>query len=276
MCPRCIVPYTLHSDLHRLQCHICGLSGRVPTSCPDCHSTDIIHKGLGTKLIETELRKLFPDYRIARFDGDTDSNETLERQYQDLYDGKISIIIGTQVVAKGLDLPHLRTVGIIQADAGLTLPDFAAPERTFQLLAQVVGRVGRSSHETTIVIQTYQPEAAAIQLGISQNYEAFYAHTIAQRRSSYFPPFVYLLKLTCSYKTEQTAIRNTQAFATQIRQQFPSVEILGPTPAFYERQRDQYRWQLVIKSASRQQLVDICRLLPGPNWQFDLDPYSLL
>jgi len=276
MCPRCVVPYTLHGDTHRLQCHICGLRERVPTSCPTCHGTDIIHKGVGTKLIESELRKLFPAHTIARYDGDSAVDETLERQYQELYDGKISIIIGTQVVAKGLDLPLLRTVGVIQADAGLTLPDFSASERTFQLLAQVVGRVGRSSHDTALVIQTYQPEAPAIRLGIAQDYQAFYDETLADRRRAHFPPFTYLLQLTCSYKTEATAIRNAQQLAAHIRKQYPTVHVLGPTPAFYERQRDSYRWQLVVKSSSRKHLTAICQDLPHANWQFDLDPYSLL
>lgn len=276
MCPRCLVPYTLHSDFHRLQCHVCGQRARVPTSCPDCLGTDILHKGVGTKLIESELRKLYPTQRIARYDGDTTSDETLERQYHDLYDGKISIIIGTQVVAKGLDLPLLQTVGVIQADAGLALPDFAASERTFQLLAQVMGRVGRAEHETTVIVQTYQPNAAAVRLGISQDYKTFYETALAERRRAHFPPFTYLLKLTCSYKTEAAAIRNAQQLASRIRQEYPSVHVLGPTPAFYERQRDTYRWQLIIKSPSRAMLTDICTDLPGAHWQFDLDPYSLL
>lgn len=276
MCPRCNVPYTLHGDLHTLQCHICSLRERVPTSCPECQSTDILHKGIGTKLIESELRRLFPKHTIARFDGDTEHEATLERQYQELYDGKISIIIGTQVVAKGLDLPLLRTVGVIQADAGLTLPDFAAPERTFQLLAQVVGRVGRSERPTTIIVQTYQPDADAVQFGIAQNYAAFYATELARRRKALFPPFTYLLKLTCAYKTEPAAIRNAQQLALRIRKEYPTVSVLGPTPAFYERQRDTYRWQLTVKSSSRKPLVAIAASLPNAHWQFGLDPHSLL
>jgi primosomal protein N' (replication factor Y) len=276
MCPRCHIPYTLHGDTHRLQCHICGLRERVPTSCPDCNGTDIIHKGVGTKLIESELRKLFPAQTIARYDGDTDSDATLERQYQDLYDGRISIIIGTQVVAKGLDLPLLRTVGVVQADAGLMLPDFAASERTFQLLAQVVGRVGRSGHPTTIVVQTYQPEAPAVRLGITQDYKAFYEITLAERHRTLFPPFTHLLQLTCTYKTEAAAIRNATQVAEHLRRTYPSIHVLGPTPAFYERQRDNYRWQLIIKSSSRKHLTDICLALPSQYWQFNLDPYSLL
>lgn len=276
MCPRCIVPLTLHSDMHRLQCHICGWHARVPTSCPQCRGTDIIHKGVGTKLIESELQKLFPRYRIARYDRDTAHDATLEKQYQQLYDGTIQIIIGTQVVAKGLDLPLLRTVGVVQADAGLSLPDFSAPERTFQLLAQVVGRVGRSSHTTDIIVQTYQPDAEAIRFGIAQDYRAFYEAALATRKQALFPPFTYLLKLTCTYKTEAAAIRNARQLATQLSTTYPDIQICGPTPAFYERQRDHFRWQLTVKSPSRARLVEICKNLPSAYWQFDLDPYSLL
>lgn len=276
-CPRCFVPLTLHADAHRLRCHICGYEERVPTSCPVCASTEIIHKGIGTKLVESELRKLFPDARIARFDGDTNDKATVEKRYQDLYDGEIDIIIGTQVIAKGLDLPHLRLVGVIQADAGLFLPDFMASERTFQLLAQVVGRVGRSHHETKVIIQSYKPDASAVRFGIAQDYSSFYAETIAERQRAKFPPFTYLLKLTCVYKTEPAAVRNSAELARELRARHSDVTIFGPTPSFYERQRDTYRWQIVIKSTNRTTLESIIRAdLPAAHWQYDLDPMSLL
>lgn len=276
ICPRCFVPFTLHSDSHELICHICGTTERVPTSCPDCHDTDIIHRGIGTKLIESELRRLFPRATIARFDGDTDSKQTLEQRYQEIYDGTIDILIGTQVLAKGLDLPHLRLVGVIQADAGLSLPDFTSTERTFQLLSQVVGRVGRSSHPTHVVVQSYQPEAPAVTLGIGQNYAAFYQQTLAQRKQGHFPPFTFLLKLTCLYKTEAAAIKHSKAFAAQIRQDFPDVIVLGPTPAFYERQHDTYRWQIVVRSNRRAALLEISTRVPPTHWHVDIDPASLL
>ncbi len=275
-CPRCFVSYTLHADHHRLECHICSLHERVPTSCPLCRSTDIIHKGVGTKLIEAELKKIFPNITMARFDGDTASSDTVEQRYQDLYDGNIQLIIGTQVIAKGLDLPHLRTVGVAQADAGLSLPDFAASERTFQLLAQVAGRVGRSAHPTTVIVQSYQPTAPAVQLGIGQNYKEFYILTLAERRRAHFPPFTFLLRLTCIYKTEAAAIKNAALVATKIRKQHNNVTVLGPTPAFYERVRDTYRWQLVVKSTQRSHLIDVLASVPKTHWQADLDPHSLL
>lgn len=275
-CPRCFIPLTLHADKHELRCHICGFTDKVPTSCPVCRHADIIHKGIGTKLIESEIARIFLKASISRFDGDSETDQTLDMSYQKLYEGKIDIIIGTQVVAKGLDLPHLRTVGVIQADAGLSFPDFGASERTFQLLAQVVGRVGRNDHETSVVVQSYQPTHAAVVDGLAQNYPAFYKKAIAERQRAHFPPFVFLLKLTCIYKTEEAAIRNAQRLAKELRSKLKEVEILGPTPAFYERQRDTYRWQLTLKSTQRSALVEALQYLPPTHWQFELDPVSLL
>jgi primosomal protein N' (replication factor Y) len=276
-CPRCYVPLTLHADTHELRCHICNFSVHVPTSCPECGHASIIHKGIGTKLIETEIKRLFPKLNVARFDGDAASDETVEARYKDLYDGTIDIIIGTQVIAKGLDLPKLHTVAVVQADAGLSLPDYTSTERTFQLLAQVVGRVGRQSHETNVLVQSYQPTHPSITLGLAQDYAGFYELAIAQRQRSHFPPFTYLLKLQCSYKTEAAAIRNAKSLAEQLRASLPvDVRLLGPTPAFYERAGGAYRWQLVLKSPKRAYLSDALSLLPPKNWQFELDPLSLL
>lgn len=276
-CSRCFIPLTLHADKHHLRCHVCGIIENVPTSCPECGEADIIHKGIGTKLIESELRKLFPDKIIARFDGDSESGESIEDKYKELYNGEIDLIIGTQVIAKGLDLPKLRCVGVIQADSGLSLPDYGSSERTFQLLAQVIGRVGRSHHPTTVIVQSYQPTHPAVTDGLAQNYEHFYETTLAERQRSHFPPFTYLLKLTCIYKTEAAAVKNAQKLAKELRAlAVQDVQILGPTPAFYERQRDTYRWQLTLKSPKRSALIEILPLVPSTHWQYELDPISLL
>lgn len=277
ICPRCFVPFTLHADKHRLQCHICGLVEKVPTSCPVCNSINILHKGIGTKLIESELRKLFPNKKIARFDGDNALDESIENKYRSLYDGDVDIIVGTQVIAKGFDLPKLRTVGVIQADAGLSMPDYSSTERTFQLLAQVIGRVGRSHHPTQVIVQSYQPKHSAITDGLTQDYNHFYKTTLDERRHSVFPPFCYLLKLICVYKTESSAIKNAKEMAGNLKSKLPSnVEILGPTPAFYERQHDTYRWQITLKSPRRDVLVNALQYIPSTHWQFELDPISLL
>lgn len=276
VCPRCFIPFTLHADHHTLRCHVCGLTEKVPTSCPVCRSADIIHKGIGTKLIEAELRKLFPDKTIARFDGDIEAGNSVEKKYKELYDGDIDLIVGTQVIAKGLDLPKLRAVGVVQADAGLSLPDYGASERTFQLLAQVVGRVGRSHHPTGVVVQSYQPTHPAVTAGLAQDYDSFYAAAINERKRGNFPPFTYLLRLTCVYKTEAAAIKNARKLAQELRAKAPAVQILGPTPAFYERQHDTYRWQLVLKSPVRAELLRVLQYVPSAHWQFELDPVSLL
>ena len=276
-CPNCFVPLVLHADTYDLSCHICAHHEKVPTSCPVCHSADIIHKGIGTKLIETELHKLFPKARVARFDGDNKADETVNSLYEDLYKGVIDIAIGTQVVAKGLDLPNLRTVGVIQADSGLSLPDFAASERAFQLLAQVIGRVGRDEHASEVVVQTYQPTNPAIVYGLTQDYESFYTYALEMRKKSYFPPYSYLLKLTTVYKSELAAVRSAKSLAQALKKVLnPDVRLLGPTPAFYERQHDTYRWQLILKSPKREYLIEALQHLPPTHWQSELDPQSLL
>jgi len=276
-CPTCFLPLSLHTDNHHMRCHTCGYNTPVPTSCPVCKSADIIHKGIGTKLIESELNKLFPNANIARFDTDNANDQTVNARYDDLYSGKIDIAIGTQVIAKGLDLPHLRTVGIIQADAGLALPDFSTNERTFQLLAQVVGRVGRNEHQTQVIVQSFQPKHPSIINGLTQNYESFYEHTINERKRNNFPPFTHLLKLTCIYKTEAAAIKNSKKLAIDLKAKIhPDIQIFGPTPSFYERQHDTYRWQLTLKSPKREHLINALPHVPATHWQFDLDPTSLL
>lgn len=276
-CKNCHLPLSLHADQHNLRCHICGFSSNIPTSCPTCKNVGIIHKGIGTKLIESELRKLFPGANIARFDADNSTNEAINTQYDNLYTGDIDIIIGTQIVAKGLDLPHLRTVGIIQADTGLSIPDFNSNERTFQLLAQAVGRVGRNHHDTQVIVQSYQPTHPSVVNGLTQNYEAFYKEALIERQNGLFPPFTHLLKLTCIYKTEAATIKNSKKVADEFKKALNNdVKILGPTPAFYERQNNTYRWQLILKSPKREYLIDAIKLIPKTHWQSELDPTSLL
>ena len=278
LCPNCFVPLTLHADKFQLSCHICGHKERPPISCPDCGEAEIIHKGIGTKAIEEEIRKLFPQKKVARFDADSDKNETVEKLYNEIRNGGIDIIIGTQVIAKGLDLPKLKTVCVVQADAGLALPDFTSSERNFQLISQVIGRVGRHSNESNVIIQTYQPETPSIKFGLNQDYTGFYNFEIKNRQKQNYPPFVYLLKLTCVYKTEISAVRNSQKEAREIRKKFSKdVQIFGPTPAFYERVGETYRWQIIVKSKKRASLLEIAREFQGkPQWRVDLDPPGLI
>ena len=277
LCGRCFVPMTLHADQFLLRCHICNTTSRVPTSCPVCNNASVTHKGIGTKLIHQEIAKIFPNTSIARFDGDTDTDQTLDKKYQELYDGDIDVIIGTQVVAKGLDLPKLRSVAVVQADAGLMLPDFGSSERTFQLLAQASGRVGRNEYPSSVIVQSYQPLHPAVVAGISANYQEFYEATLAERDKAHFPPFRHLLKLICIYKSESAASSNAAKLLRQLKSSSAtSVEFLGPAPAFYERVRDSYRWQIVARSPVRSDLIKLLDQLPPTHWQFELDPSSLL
>lgn len=277
ICQRCFVPLILHADTSSLHCHICNHKEAVPTACPECHNATIIHKGIGTKLIADEIHKQFPKAIIKRFDGDTHTSETIDKLYQDLYEGKVDIIVGTQVVAKGLDLPKLSTIGIVQADSGLLLPDFQASERVFQLTAQALGRVGRNNNDSTVVVQSYQPTHPSIGAAIEGNYENFYKNTLKERHKGIFPPYTYLLKLTCSYKTESGAINAAKKLADLLREKADkNVVVFGPTPAFYERARNTYRWQLIAKSPVRQNLIDLLSEVPPTKWQAELDPISLL
>ncbi len=275
LCGYCFVPLTLHADQHKLLCHICGRSQPVPPSCPACSGPSIVFRGIGTKLIEDEVRKLFPKANIARFDADNSGVDTLEKRYQEIYDGNIHIMIGTQILAKGLDVPNLSVVGVIQADNGLHLPDYQAEERVFQLLYQVAGRVGRHEHQGRVVVQTYTPDHPTIQLALQRDYQQFYQQQLKERQTAGLPPFTYLLKLTTSHKTEQGAVRAAQALARKLRASRPQLVILGPTPAFYERLHGHYRWQLLLKGKKRSELVAIARHIPS-GWQFDLDPINLL
>jgi primosomal protein N' (replication factor Y) len=171
----------------------------------------------------------------------------------------------------------LRTVGVIQADSGLWLPDFSSSERTFQLLTQVVGRVGRNEHETQVIVQSYQPNHPSITYGLTQDYQSFYDYALSERKKALFPPFTYLLKLICTYKSESAAVRAAQSLALKLRINVDkSIIVLGPTPAFYERQQDSYRWQLTLKSPRREYLIDALAFVPPSHWQSELDPTSLL
>lgn len=276
-CPRCFVPLVLHNDHYQLICHVCGYKQKVPGSCPDCHRPGIIHKGIGTKLVVEEIARLFPRARTARFDADNLESDSLQTQYQTVYDGNIDIIVGTQIVAKGLDLPKLAMVGVIQADNGLSLPDFHSEERVFQLLYQVMGRVGRDEKLSTIIVQSFQPDKMPIQAALNKDYESFYAYTLAKRKHDRFPPFVFLLKLTCLYATEAAAAKAARELKIKLENlNFAAVQILGPTPAFYERVGNTYRWQLIVKSSRRSVLLELLNHIPPTKWQTELDPVSLL
>lgn len=274
-CANCYVPLRLHQDKNTLLCHTCGLRTNLPKTCPECSSVDIDFKGFGSKRIETEIQKLFPNLSVARFDSDTELKLQLQNRYQDLYDNKIQIIVGTQGIAKGLDLPNLSTVGIIQADTELFIPDFSSSERAFQLITQVIGRAGRQGQPSKIVIQTLNPDHPVIKFGASQDYAGFYNFELAERKSEHMPPFVFILQLSVGYASVASAQKEAQRLTDFIKKAYPKISIRGPAPAFHDHKGSKFFQQLVVASPSRSNLVEIASNLP-PRWRFTLDPINLL
>jgi len=274
-CKNCHIPMRLHHDTNVLQCHTCGLIESIPKLCPKCSTPDIEFKGFGSKRIETEVKKLFPKLWIARFDSDTIADEQLQNRYQDLYDNKINIIIGTQTIAKGLDLPSLSTVGVIQADSELFIPDYSSSERSFQLTTQVIGRAGRQGQASSVIIQTLNPDHPAITHAIAQNYNDFYTYEIAERQAEHMPPYTFMMQLTCGYSTQHGAQTAAKKRADMIRREHPGIFVRGPAPAFHEHRGSLHYQQLIVSSHDRTKLVTIVRSLPS-RWQFKLDPINLL
>jgi primosomal protein N' (replication factor Y) len=275
LCPDCFLPLTLHADSYELMCHTCGFKEKVPMACPKCGAPELIHKGFGTKLLETELEKLFPKAHVKRFDADTKRGESLDVIYEAVRDGQVDILVGTQTLAKGLDLPKLATVGVVQADAGLSLPDYAAEERTFQLLTQVIGRVGRGHiDKAQVFIQTFRPEHPVINLAIKENYVDFADYLLKKRRASGFPPYMFVAKCEITMKTEVTVLKKVRELV-RVLSGDKRLYVSPPIPAFHERTNRGYTWQIIVRSRSRTALTEALSGVDH-NFRVALDPPSLL
>jgi len=275
LCPNCDIPLVYHGDEHIIRCHTCGYRIPPPFNCPVCANPDIIYKSIGTKALTDSVAKLFPEYRVQRFDSDNISGERIHEFYHRLRAGEVDILVGTQLLAKGFDLPKLGLVGIVAAETSMTLPDYTSEERAFQLLYQVMGRVGRGHGHGRVVIQTYDPNNIVVQAAIARDYPKFYEHTLAQRRDFRFPPFSHLLKLVCRRATYNGAQKAAEKLAGELASKKLPVEIVGPTPSFYGRRGRKYYWQLVIKSKQRDHLLELTEYVPT-DWMIDLDPIDLL
>ena len=277
LCPNCLLPLTLHSDSYQLICHTCGHHEPVPSTCPVCHHGSLIHKGFGTKLLESELKKLFKSARIARFDADNATADSLTQNFEAVKNGDIDIIIGTQTIAKGLDLPLLNTVGIVQADANLNLPDYAAEERTFQLITQVIGRVGRGHTDINhVFLQTFQPEHPVILAAKSLDYAKFADYLLKKRQLSHLPPFFYLLRISIVKKTEDLTIKKIMELHRALKK-IPDVYLSAPTPSFHEYTPSGYSWQIIVKAKKRDSLTHLIESLNQyPEIRFAIDPPSLI
>ena len=274
-CPNCFLPLTLHADTYELVCHTCGYHEAVPMACPECGNLGLVHKGFGTKLLESELKKLFPKAKVKRFDADNKKAEALETVYEEVRDGEVDIMVGTQGLVKGLDLPRLATVGVVQADAGLSLPDFAAEERVFQLITQVIGRVGRGHLNTAeVFIQTFQPEHPVLKYATNEDYEGFAEYLLRRRQRSGFPPYKYVVKLELTMKTEATVLRKMRELTTILKHDKDFL-VSPPQPAFHERTVAGYSWEMIVRSRHRNELLKMCSRL-DQNFRIFLDPPSLL
>jgi primosomal protein N' (replication factor Y) (superfamily II helicase) len=275
LCPHCDLPLTYHGDSHLMLCHTCGYKQQSVLSCPVCASPEIIFKSIGTKAIASQLQRLFPEAKIKRYDTDNAKQDRFEHHYKQILNKDVDILVGTQMLVKGLDLPSLSVVGIVAADTSLYFPDYTAEEQTFQLLTQVIGRVSRGHRQGTVVVQTYDSSGTAQTAALQKDWESFYNQQLSERRKYMFPPYCYVLKLTCSRKS-RTAASNAAVRLKKLIETLPlRATIIGPAPRFNERVHGNFNWQIIVKSKQRSDLLNVIKRLPA-NWSYDIDPTNLL
>ncbi|MEO0334964.1 MAG: primosomal protein N' [Pseudomonadota bacterium] len=291
-CPNCSISLTLHGSTHMV-CHYCDYSEPLKDQCPACESSDIETIGLGTEQIENDLRKMFPDKVVARADRDEISKRSeLESLIEDMESGQIDILVGTQMIAKGLDFPKLTMVGLALADIGMNLPDFRAAERSFQLMTQVAGRAGRHQEDGgKVVIQTFNPDHIGLKSSINADYQGFAKLELAERKALNYPPFgkLALVKLSAkSLEAAESLAKVVRSRAEQLKQKDPryqSIQLLGPCQAPLVKIRNTYRYQMLLKGDVGGKLHAFCyQFLGDPKkWapsgtkvQVDIDPLSML
>lgn len=248
-CPNCDISLTLHMDSRSMKCHYCGHEEPIPKQCPNCHSRKIRYYGTGTEKVEQELKTKFPSARILRMDVDTTRRKGAhERILRQFGERRADILLGTQMIAKGLDFPNVTLVGVLNADTALELPDFRSSERTFQLLTQVSGRAGRADKLGEVFVQTFNPDHYAIQLAKTQNYENFFRKEMYIRHQGKYPPYYFTLQITAAHKEEKMAAQKMFAVLKELRPQLSADAIvLGPTPKPIARVKNKYYYQIVIK-----------------------------
>ena len=248
-CPNCDISLTLHMDTRSMQCHYCGFQKAIPRICPSCSSPSIRYYGTGTQRAFEELQDLFPDARILRMDVDTTRKKgSHENLLQAFGQGEADILLGTQMIAKGLDFPNVTLVGVLNADTALNLPDFRSSERTFQLLTQVAGRAGRAEKPGQVLIQTYNPNHYAIRFAQEQDYEGFYEYEMGIRRSMAYPPYTFTVGLTLSHALEDLTVKKAYEIVGFLRENLSDkIQILGPTPKPIARTHNLFHYQILLK-----------------------------
>jgi primosomal protein N' (replication factor Y) len=285
-CVHCSVTLTFHRRDRRMLCHYCNYATRVPHLCPQCGSEYIYFVGIGSERVEEELHREFPGARVARMDRDTvTGRRRYETILQGFREGAYDILVGTQMIAKGHDIPNVTLVGVVNADIGLGMPDFRAAERTFQLLTQVAGRAGRGQVPGIVLIQTLNPDHYAIRCAAAQDYAAFYAREIQFRRAMRYPPFSALANCLVRSRNQEEAMRMAAELGRFLQPAPEGLRVLGPAEAPVARLRGEYRYQLLLKSAARRLLNEtlhrIRRFAGEAAWPagalvIDVDPVSLM
>ena len=284
-CPHCDVAMTFHKRHNVLRCHYCGYSQKPVTVCPECGSMDVMYSGFGTEQVEQELHRLFPLYRVARLDTDTVSKDrtTIQKTLDDFRAGNIHILLGTQMVAKGLNFPNVRLVGIIMADSGLLIPDFRAEERTFDLLVQVSGRSGRADSEGEVIVQTRMKDNPAISFASRGEVEPFFDQELAIRRETSFPPFSRMVNIVVHSKNASAARSFADMLAQKLRSEVRCTQVYGANECPIEKIRESFRFQILLRSSVPADMLNaVMRVTSGLSipWNvavdIDVDPVDLL
>jgi primosomal protein N' (replication factor Y) len=288
-CVNCSISLTYHRREHRLICHYCGYSAPVPARCPNCDSQHLYYVGEGTEKVEKKFAELFPGARVARLDRDVARRQgQFQHILEEFRRGKIDILVGTQLIAKGHDFPGVTLVGVVSADIGLGLPDFRSAERTFQLLTQAAGRAGRGESPGRVLVQTFFPDHYAIRMAAEQNYEAFFHKEMRFRRMMHYPPVTALANVIAhGAKLEQAAqvAKHVGNFLIPLETQTEGLKILGPTPAPLAKLQGRFRIQFLMKCTSRARLSTILRRLadyidqqgiPQRSLMIDMDPVNIM
>ena len=285
-CPNCAVTLTHHRRDKRLLCHYCNYAERIPDRCKKCDSEYLHFLGTGAEKVEDELHKALPRARIARMDRDTVSTKRhFETILHGFREGSFDILVGTQMIAKGHDIPNVTLVGIVSADIGLGMPDFRAAERTFQLLTQASGRAGRGEIPGRVILQTSNPEHYAVRLASQQDYAQFYEKEILFRKSMRYPPFSALANILVRDEVQEEALRKSTELERMLRPEPKEMRVMGPAPAPVPRLKNEFRYQLLLKSSDRKKLNEtlhtLRRFAAQQKWGatalvIDVDPVSLL
>jgi primosomal protein N' (replication factor Y) len=278
ICPDCQRPLVFHAAAVALRCHHCGATAPVARRCPACGSPRIRYLGGGTERVEQELGVRFPELRIARLDRDVVERKGAAARVIDAFtEGRVDVLVGTSLVTKGLDIPEVALVGVVSADIALNLPDERAAERTWQLLAQAVGRAGRGDRPGRAIVQTYLPDHPVIRAVETGDPRPFIASELERRNRFGSPPFGQLIKLTAADPERDTALATARAFAGELRDRVSatgaSVAVLGPVPAYIARRGGRWRFHVVLRGRDPMAVLGGD---PGRPWAVDVDPESLL